>query len=132
MTSFNLFSNAVSIIKNGQKSLLREVSFPFSNLVFNFLNVLKEEGYIETVETKEIRKGVKVIFVRLKYYKGRVVIADIRVISKPSKRVYWSVNQFKEFYNGLGMFVISTSAGIFPAYKASKMNIGGEVLCALF
>ena len=132
MTSFNLLADSVSIIKNGQNSFMREVRVPFSNLILNFLNVLKEEGYIGDVQVQELRKGVQFIFVKLKYYRGRSLIVSINVISKPSRRIYWTVDKFKEFYNGLGMFVISTSRGVLPVYKASKINVGGEVLCSIF
>ncbi len=132
MTSFNFFADSVSMIRNAQNSFLREVSVPFSKLIFNFLCVLKNEGYIHDVAVKSLRTGVKVIVVALKYYKNNIVIRDIRVISKPSRRVYWTVKNFAEFYNGLGLFIMSTSSGVMPSYKARAGGIGGEVLCAVF
>lgn len=132
MTSFNLFANSVSIINNGQVSYIREVILPFSNLIMGFISILKDEGYIESFFTKEKNNKQLVICVELKYYDNVGVISDMLVISKPSRRVYWSVKKFKKFYNGLGMFILSTSSGVLPMYKAVKMNLGGEVLCGVF
>ncbi len=132
MSSVNLLCNTVSIIKNGQLSLMREVVVPYSVLVVNFLQVLKDEGYILDVTVKEKRENIKVVCVGLKYYRGKRVIGDIKVVSKPSRKVYWRVRDFKNLYNGLGTFILSTSKGILPSYKAHKMNLGGEVLCSVF
>ena len=132
MTSVNLFADSVSIVRNGQSAFMRSVNVPFSNLILNFFNVLKDEGYVGDVTIKEVRRNIRIIAIQLKYYKSKVVISDMRIISKPSRRVFWSVDKFKDFYSGLGMFVLSTPNGVLPVYKAQKLNVGGEVLCAVF
>ncbi len=132
MTSFNLLSDTISIIKNGQSSYMSKVSIPFSKFIYNFLLVLQDEGYIKDVQVQEVTNVIKRIVVTLKYYRGKSVISDFKVVSKPSKRIYWSVQDFKSFYGGLGLFVISTSRGVLPINQAREQNVGGEVLCGIF
>ena len=132
MTSFNFVSNTISAMKNGHLSGRTKVFVPFSKFIYKFLLVLKDEGYISEVSLEETDSAIKRIIISLKYYRNKGVISDIKVVSKPSRRVYWSVKEFKSFYGGLGLFIISTSRGILSINEARKQNIGGEVLCGIF
>ncbi len=125
-------ADSITRIRNGQSVRLANVRVVFSNLIFSVLSVMHSEGYINSIKKLDLRKGVSVLDVGIKYYSGRPVIEDIKVISKPGRRVYVSSKKIGSFYDGLGILIMSTSKGIVSSEKSSKLGLGGEVLCAVF
>jgi len=127
-------SDMIVRIKNAQRSLLLSVDVPYSLQKTRLLDVLKEEGYISDYSIEEIRKGIKNISVTLKYSKsGRPAIDVIQRVSKPGSRVYSSSAILKPFFNGMGIYILSTSSkGVVSDRIARKSRIGGEVICRVF
>jgi small subunit ribosomal protein S8 len=121
-------------IRNGQQASLAIVKAPFSNLKVGILDVLKNNGYIAGYAHGEIRAGVKEIEIKLKYHKGIPVIKEINKVSRPGRRAYTSVDELKvsKFYNGLGIYILSTSKGILSDRDAKVANIGGEILAEVY
>ena len=119
-------------IRNGQHASKKIIEVPSSKLRRNLLDVLKREGYIVNYNEEEVRKNVQVLKVNLKYFQGEPAIKEISRVSKPGRRVYSSIDSLGKFYNGLGIFIISTSQGLMTDHEARDANVGGEVLCQLF
>ncbi len=124
-----LFSDSLIRIKNAQLVKKSFAILYYSKIIVSFLNLMKDEGYIEDFEEFEERKGVKRIKVSLKYYNDHPVIEKIEVVSKPSQRVYKSYKDLQKVYGGLGMMIVSTSKGLLSDFDAVKMKLGGEILC---
>ncbi len=122
----------ITRIRNGLAVGKAQVVAPYSKIKDNILRVLKEEGYIRGFEVRLVRPQVKEVIVDLKYYEGKPVIAKIRRVSKPGRRVYFGVKAMPKVSNGLGMSIISTSTGIVSDIEARKRGIGGEVICELY
>ena len=127
-------SDMIVRIKNAQKSLLISVDVPYSLQKTHVLDVLKEEGYIKNYSIEDVRKGIKNISISLKYSKlGRPAIDVIQKVSKPGSRVYSSSALLKPFFNGMGIYILSTSSkGVVSDRVARKARIGGEVICRVF
>lgn len=125
-------SDSLTRIRNGLMAKKQEIEILYSKEVLGILEVLKTEGYIESYEDFDIRKGIKGIKVGLKYFSNEPTIKKIIRLSKPSRRLYSSVDNLPIVYNGLGISVLSTSQGIMSNIEAKKRNIGGEVLCSVF
>ena len=70
--------------------------------------------------------------VRLKYYKGKPVITQLRRVSKPGRRVYVDAKHVPWVMNGLGIAVISTSKGVLADWEARKRRLGGELICEVW
>ncbi len=70
--------------------------------------------------------------IQLKYHEGTSVITEIYRVSTPGRRVYSSVRDLPRVYNGLGISIISTPAGVMSDHEARKANVGGEILCQVF
>ena len=119
-------------IRNGGMAHKSFVTAPASNLRANVLEVLKREGYIRNFETVELRAGVREFKIELKYYVNKPVIKQIERVSTPGRRVYSKVKDLPRFYNGLGIYVLSTPSGVMSDHEARQANIGGEVLCKVF
>ena len=114
-------------IRNAQAVAKRAVQIPFSKTKLAISELLKDEGYIEDVHAIE-QEGKRYITVRLKYYLGKPVIARIDRVSKPSLRVYKGKDDLPSVLNGMGVAIISTSAGILADRVARAKGLGGEVI----
>ena len=55
-------------------------------------------------------------------------ITGIKRVSKPGRRVYKGRGDLPRVMGGLGIAIVSTSAGVMTDRNASKKGIGGEVL----
>ena len=121
-------------VRNGQNARLSFVNAPFSKLHVAVLDVLKQDGFIAGYKVKEIRKNISIIIIELKYFNNSGVIKSLTKISKPGKRIYYSVEELrkKKFCNGLGIVVLSTPKGVISNKEALNANVGGEVLCTVF
>ncbi len=96
------------------------------------IKILKNEGYIKNF--KKTTEENKIFFrVFLKYKdSGISVIDNLKRISKPGRRVYKGYKDIPRLYNGLGIYIISTSQGITTGKKAKEKKQGGEILCAVW
>jgi small subunit ribosomal protein S8 len=119
-------------IRNGQRARMAAVESPASRLRVNVLEVLKREGYIRGYTRSEVRPGVSILRIELKYHEGEPVIRQISRVSKPGRRVYSKIADLPRMFNGLGISVLSTPRGVLSDNEARAANVGGEVLCQLF
>lgn len=124
-------ADMLSSIRNGQQAGHKTVRCQASKLLGNVLNVLQNEGFIESFEKGA--EGTKQYFdIVLKYHEGKQVIREIECISKPGRRVYSEISRLPKYYNGLGIAILSTSKGVLSDFEARAANVGGEVLCSVF
>lgn len=115
-------------IRNAQAVRKKEVVMPFSKLKSSIAKVLKEQGYIVDYH-QEGEKTKRLLMIVLKYYAGRAVISEIRVVSGPTLRIYKGKDELPKVKNGLGIAIISTSKGVMSDHEARYRGEGGEVLC---
>ena len=67
--------------------------------------------------------------IRLKYTEHREpVISGLKRVSKPGCRVYAGKDRLPRVLGGLGIAIVSTSAGVMTAKEARKRGVGGEVI----
>jgi small subunit ribosomal protein S8 len=119
-------------IRNGGLAHKSFVTAPASKLRASVLEVLKREGYIRDFERIDVRPGVSEFKIELKYFEDKPVIKEIQRVSTPGRRVYSKVKDLPRFYNGLGIYVLSTPSGVMSDHEARQANLGGEVLCKVF
>ena len=119
-------------IRNAQRALQAECRAPASKLRENVLGVLKREGYIRGYASEQVRPGVSLLRIELKYNEGEPVIKEIHRVSKPGRRVYSKIKELPRFYAGLGISILSTPRGVMSDVEARAANVGGEVLCRVF
>lgn len=132
MSMNDLLSDMLTRIRNGQRANLAKITCPASNLLVNVLAVLKKEGYILDYSKGEVEGGKSDIEIELKYYDGEPVIKEIKRISTPGRRNYSKISELPQYYNGLGIAILSTPKGVMSDYDARQANVGGEVLCSVF
>jgi small subunit ribosomal protein S8 len=123
-------SDMLTRIRNGQKARKVSVRMPASNAKTAVARVLKDEGYIADYSTTEDGQKAE-LTVELKYYEGKPVIENIKRISKPGLRIYRGKEDLPKVLGGLGVAIVSTSAGVMSDRQAREQGIGGEVLCVI-
>jgi small subunit ribosomal protein S8 len=123
-------SDMLTRIRNGQKARKVSVTMPASKAKTAVAKVLKDEGYI--VDYSTASEGQKAdLTVELKYFEGKPVIERIQRVSKPGLRIYRGQQELPKVLGGLGVAIVSTSAGVMSDRQAREKGIGGEVLCVI-
>lgn len=128
MSMTDPISDMLTRIRNGQKARKMSVTMPSSAAKVAVARVLKDEGYV--TEVSEAKDGYKAeLTIELKYFEGKAVIEHVRRVSKPGLRIYRGRNDLPKVMGGLGIAIVSTSAGVMSDRQAREKGIGGEVLC---
>ena len=124
----NYFWNLITNIKNGQ---LAKRNFTFqkkTKLSESILRILWDQGYIIGYKTTQERKE-KTLKIFLKYLKnGEPSISNIKFISKPGRRVYYSIKQIWKIDSSKVLIIFSTNKGLKTIIDCKKQKIGGEPL----
>lgn len=130
MSMTDPISDMLTRIRNAQKARKVSVTMPASKAKSAVAKVLKDEGYIADYSTTtEGNKGD--LTVELKYFEGKPVIERIQRVSKPGLRIYRGQEELPRVLGGLGVAIVSTSAGVMSDRQAREKGIGGEVLCVI-
>ena len=114
-------------IRNAQATGKQAVSVPSSKLKVALANLLKNEGYILDAKTSS-GEGKPVLEIKLKYFEGRPAIERIERVSRSGLRVYRGKDELPKVLGGLGISIISTSAGLLTDSQARAKGVGGEVI----
>ncbi|MBD67422.1 uncharacterized protein METZ01_LOCUS30544 [marine metagenome] len=119
-------------IRNAYSTNKRWVDVPSSNMKKRIAYILKEEKYIK--DFFFIKDGNFVtIRIFLKYdLNGNSVIEKIVRSSRPGQRIYVGNNKIPRVLDGLGISILSTSKGVVSNKTATKLGVGGEILCEVF
>ena len=119
-------------IRNANMAKHDSVEIPASNIKKSISEILKREGFIRDYEVADDNKqGVIKVF--LKYGpNGERVISGLKRISKPGLRNYVSAENLPKVLNGLGIAIVSTSAGVITDKEARQKNVGGEVIAYIW
>ena len=119
-------------LKNGSQRRHETISVPASKLKRAILEILKKEGYVDSVEDG-VEGGHPVLKVQLRYVnEGEPMITGLQRISKPGRRVYVGSKEIDRVRNGIGMSILSTSKGIMTDQESRRNKLGGEVLCSVW
>ena len=122
-------------IKNAQAVGHSEVSVPASKMKSAMAEILKQAGFIGEIERKK-KKSHKseheYLVLKLKYQDGQGALSGMRMISKPSRRMYINAKESKPVRSGYGLAIISTPNGILNSKEAVKQNVGGEIICEVW
>ena len=123
-----MYTDLLTRIKNAQKAHKEAIKVPYANFDFAIAEVLAKNNYLENV-VKKGRMPKRIIEIKLKYDKdGKGVINDIKILSKPSRRLYGGYREFHPIKQGYGLAVVSTPKGTMTAKEARKAKVGGQLL----
>ena len=129
MAITDTIADLLTRIRNANSANHEQVEVLASGLNREILRILTEEGFIKGFEPKKESRH-PMFTVALKYGpRKEKVINGIKRISKPGKRTYVGHDDVPRVLRGLGIAVISTSAGLMTDKAARRSGVGGEVLC---
>lgn len=130
MSMTDPIADMLTRIRNGQKARKVSVTMPASKAKEDVAAVLKDEGYIAGYATSGDGRR-KELTVELKYFEGKPVIENVKRISRPGLRIYRGKDELPRVLGGLGISIVSTSAGVLSDRKAREQGVGGEVICVV-
>jgi small subunit ribosomal protein S8 len=117
-------------VRNAQSASKVDVTMPSSKLKNAIAKVLQDEGYIAGFSTDGAAKPS--LTITLKYHEGRPVIDEIKRVSRPGLRIYKNKDEIPKILNGLGVAIVSTSAGVMSDREARASGRGGEIICTVY
>jgi len=109
-------------IKNAALAGRKEVRGERSKLIEAVAKALKDKGYLS-----EISKDEAKITVKINFSKKNPVLMDMKLVSSPGLRVYWSVDDLEK-RKGPSLFLITTPKGVMFSDEAVKKRLGGEII----
>lgn len=118
-------------IRNAARVNKKDVLIRASKVCKGIAAVLKDEGYILDYDLiEDTKQGM--LRVVLKYdQNGNSIIDELVRISKPGRRVYFSVENLPHVLGGMGISIISTSKGVMSDKNCRSAKVGGEILCTV-
>lgn len=128
MTMADPIADMLTRIRNGLGAGKLEVTMPSSKAKVAIAKVLKDEGYIKGYAIGGTDKKPE-LSVELKYFQGKPVIVKITRASRPGLRIYKQTGDLPQVMGGLGIAIVSTSAGVMTERAARQAGHGGELLC---
>ena len=126
------FSDLIIRLKWAYIGHLKSIKVKKNKFTIKFLYLLQKIGLIRGFMFLMNENN---ILIYLKYIKGIACFYDIKVISKPSKRVYWSLNFLSKNYKRHDIsciYIISTSKGLITQNDVLlNKSFSGEILCKI-
>lgn len=114
----------IATINNGQLVKKSFVLQSNKKACQGILNVLWDEGFI--LGYKISKNNLDTIKIFLKYKNGLPAICLMKMLSKPSLRVYYSVKQLWKLDSSKGLIILSTNKGFMSSNDCKKFFLGGE------
>ena len=123
-----MYLDLLTKIKNGQASRKESVKLPYAEMDFVIAELLAKHKFVDSA-FKKGRMPKRVLDVKLKYdEEGKGAVQGVRVLSKPSRRLYAGYKDLRPIRQGYGLLVISTPKGIMDGKSARKQKLGGQLL----
>jgi small subunit ribosomal protein S8 len=114
-------------IRNASRAEHEKVDIPSSKLKLRMAEILKDDGFIKNFRVIEDNKQ-GVLRVYLKYAGSEKIISGIVRVSRPGRRIYVTKDKIPTILGGMGVAILSTSAGVMTDRQVKKQHLGGEVL----
>jgi small subunit ribosomal protein S8 len=122
-----MYINLLIQLKNAQAAKKEGLKVPYSKMDESVLEILLKNKFIKDFEKKG-RGAKKILNIELKYDGIKGAINGIKIISKPSRRLYAGYKEIRPVKGGHGTAVLSTPKGIMAGKEAKKNKVGGEML----
>lgn len=117
-------------IKNAYKAGKKQITAPASNFCLDMAQLLKKYNFIDEVSISE---GVKKeITLKLSYNGFEPKINDIKIFSKPGRRIYEKVSSLPWGKTPSSLIIISTSSGVMSQKEAKVKGLGGEIIAEIY
>lgn len=116
-------------LNNGQMAKRSFIYQKRKKICESFLKILWNEGFINGYKIDSEDSSKLKIF--LKYVDNKPVINVIKLISKPGRRIYYSIKQIWKIDSSKSFIIFSTNKGLKSIIECKKLKIGGEPFIAI-
>ena len=118
-------------IRNAGQASHKWVDMPVSKNKIEIARLLEESLFVHGHKVlQDGRFGVLRVY--LKYFEDKPVIRHLERVSRPGRRRYVGKDEIPRVRNGLGMAILSTSAGMLSDRAARSAGVGGEVMARVW
>ena len=117
-------------IKNAGKAGHETVQIPYSKLKHDIAKTLERFGFVGKVDKKG-KRIKKFLEFPLVYQEESPLVRNVKLISKPSRRIYSSYRVFHRVRHR-GIVIVSTPRGVMSSDEAKKMRVGGEMIAEIW
>jgi small subunit ribosomal protein S8 len=118
-------------IRNAGMASHKWVDMPVSKQKIEIAKILTESRFVHAHKVLDDGKH-GVLRVYLKYHDGQPVIRHLERVSRPGRRHYVGAGEIPRVRNGLGMAILSTSAGVLSDRGALERGVGGELMALVW
>lgn len=131
MTTTDPIADMLTRIRNAMQVNKNTVRVPASKLKETIATLLKEAGYLESVEV-DTTGSFKELIITINRPDTNPSITKLERVSKPGRRLYVKADKIPRVMNGRGIMIISTSKGIMTDAEARREKVGGELMCKVY
>lgn len=132
MTMTDPIADFLTRVRNAISAAHETVEVSASNQKVELARILKEQGYIDNYDVKDLEVG-RLLTVHLKYTDDRrPAIAGLKRVSKPGRRIYLSSGDIPRVLGGMGTSIITTSRGMMTGHDAQRQGVGGELVATVW
>ena len=117
-------------IKNASRAGQKTMIAPSSKFCVSIADLLKRYGYIADYSVSEDAK--KQITINLIYQNNQPKISEVKIFSKPGRRIYEKVTQLPWGKTPYSLIIVSTSSGLMSQKEAKTKKLGGEIIAEIF
>jgi small subunit ribosomal protein S8 len=137
MTVNDPISDMLTRVRNAILAGQAQVAMPSSGIKAEIARILKDEGFLESVEVVDSEKsGFKILRLKIKYVgdrrERRPVLSGLTRVSSPGRRIYTKKTEIPWVLSGLGVAILSTPKGVMTGARARQLGVGGEILCKVW
>jgi len=122
-----MYTDLLTKLKNAQAVKKESIKMPYSNMDYAVAEVLVAKKFLDSA-FKKGRMPKRVLDLKLKYKDGKGVIEGLKILSKPSRRLYIGYKEIKPVRQGYGLLMLSTPKGVMDGKSAKKQKLGGQLL----
>jgi small subunit ribosomal protein S8 len=118
-------------IRNAATAGHKWADMPISSVKIEIAKLLTENHFVHAHKVLQDGKH-GVLRVYLRYHEGQPVIRHLERVSRPGRRHYVGSGEIPRVRNGLGMAILSTSAGMLSDRTARTRGVGGELMALVW
>jgi small subunit ribosomal protein S8 len=116
-------------LKNASRAGKKQVIVPASNFCVSMTDLLKRYGYITDYSVNDDSK--KQISIKLAFQNNQPKITDVKLFSKPGRRIYEKVSSLPWGKTPHSLIIVSTSSGVMSQKEAKTKGLGGEIIAEI-
>lgn len=117
-------------LKNGARAGRTTITAPGSKYTIALATLIKKYGFIKDFSVAEDLK--KEMTLTLAYTGNTPAITDVKLFSKPGRRLYEKSFSLPWGKSKNALIIISTSSGLLSQKEAKAKGLGGEVVAEIY